>query len=82
MDREIVYLKINPDTYQLDASQFYFVTKCQFCGHDEFTWRRLFSGSTGQYRNLSWIQRCSDCNQTVATFPKKNKTIVKYEKSS
>jgi len=82
MDRDVVYLKINPDTYQLDASQFYFVTKCQFCGHDGFIWRRLFSGSTGQYRNLSWIQRCSECNQTVATFPKKDKTVVDYSNNT
>jgi len=78
MDKEIVYLKIDPETYNLEASQFYFVTTCQFCGHHAFTYRRMLSGSTGHYRNLSWIQRCAECNKTVATFPKKNKTVRVY----
>ena len=63
MDKDVIYLKIKPDTFSLSAKQFYHITTCQFCGNDDrFVFRKLLSKN----KNIKWIQKCSDCHQTVA----------------
>jgi len=77
MTDHVRYLKLEPETFELEAHQLWQIDICQFCGNDSFRYQKYLPNRTSKSmynQGILFTQRCNSCNKTVSTVKVPEKT--------